>query len=198
MMSMTHITIGIASALAVCRPDSLQSFLPVLAGASAGSAFCDLDCRTRPKKRDALFGRIVAAGLSAAALFIDYEIGQPMMKYINSLTTDFLAALFAFLVCGGVAAASGQRGFSHSLFAMAVYTASLSVMLRPVAAPFMTAFLSHLLLDLMNRKPVKIFWPFGRGICLRWFYADRTANTLIMLAGAAWTGAELFRLKSIF
>ena len=46
MMSMTHISIGLATTLAITRPDKFQDYLPVIAGAAIGSIICDFDCRS--------------------------------------------------------------------------------------------------------------------------------------------------------
>ena len=192
MMSTTHIVIGIASALTVFQPDSVEAVLPVLAGASVGSIICDIDCRSKPKKRDALIGRLIVAGLLVAVLLIDYEIGQPLMKYVNSMTTESLIALFLFLVCGGMARVSPHRGFSHSLIAMAIYAGALFVMVRPLAGPFFIAFVSPLLLDVMNKTPVRVMWPAEKGVCLKWFYANGKVNKVMMIAGAAWAGVEMY------
>ena len=46
--------------------------------------------------------------------------------------------------------------------------------------PYVAAgFLSHMVLDLLNKKPVEIFYPYKKGVCLRLFSADGLANRLI-------------------
>lgn len=193
-MSTTHIVVGMASALAICRPASVEALLPVIAGASVGSIICDIDCRSKGRNlKDALIGRLIVAVLLVTVLVIDYEIGQPVMNYVENLTPGFLIALFVFLVCGGVSYISGHRGFSHSLAALAIYSTCLYVMTGLMAIPFSVAYVSHVILDLLNRKPVRVLWPVKRGWCMKLFYADRKANTIFLIAGAAWLGVELMR-----
>ena len=49
------------------------------------------------------------------------------------------------------------------------------------------------LLDVLNKRPVRIFYPAG-GICLGWFYADGLANRILLLAGTA-AAAGLLMVK---
>ena len=197
MMSTTHIVIGIAAALTVTQPDSLESLLPVIAGASVGSIICDIDCRNQSKSskskmlRDAFIGRVIVAATLIVVLTIDYWLGNPIFTRINNLTPEFLIALFVFIVCCGFSFISEHRGFSHSLIALGVYSGSLYVMISSVAIPFAIAFTSHVILDLLNRKPVRVLWPVKKGWCLKLFYADRKANTGILIAGSAWLGVVI-------
>ena len=195
MMSLTHIVIGIASSLAICRPQSTEALLPVLAGASVGSIICDIDCRARVRMLDRLRGWVIVAGLLTGVLIVDDLYGYPLMNCINELSPVFLAARFVFLVCAMIAMGFGPRGFSHSLLAVLIYTGCMYVMVRPVAVPFLIAAVSHLVLDLTNRKPVRILYPVKKGFCLKWFYADRKANTVFLIAGAAWMGVGLYCMK---
>ena len=52
--------------------------------------------------------------------------------------------------------------------------------------PFAIAFASHVLLDMMNKRSVRLFYPAKKGICLGWFYADRLANKAIAAGGTIW------------
>ena len=198
MMSTTHIVIGIAAALTVTQPDSAEALLPGIAGASVGSIICDIDCRgkrtggSRSRMlRDAIIGRVIVAGLLVAVLFIDYWLGSPIFTRINNLTPAFLIELFVFIVCCGFSFLSEHRGFSHSIIALGLYSGSLYVMITPVTVPFAIAFISHVLLDLFNRKPVRVLWPLKKGWCLKIFYADRKANTGMLIAGSAWLGVVI-------
>ena len=54
----------------------------------------------------------------------------------------------------------------------------------PDAAPyFAVGFLSHLALDLLNRRSVKLFWPWKKGYCMGICSSRGWINHLCMLAG---------------
>ena len=57
--------------------------------------------------------------------------------------------------------------------------------------PFAIAFASHVLLDMMNKKSVRLFYPAKKGFCLKWFYADRLANKFFEIGGTVWFAAAV-------
>ena len=59
------------------------------------------------------------------------------------------------------------------------------VISRQMSLFYGIGFLTHLVLDLMNRRPVKIFYPHYRGYCLNWCYCDGIVNRIMLLAGSA-------------
>ena len=53
-----------------------------------------------------------------------------------------------------------------------------------MALPFAIGFLSHIGLDLLNKKPVQVFFPVkSRRMCLGWCYANRLANKFLLALG---------------
>lgn len=71
MMSKTHIAIGIATSIAITNPQNGLEWCATLIGGSVGSIICDIDSRSRPKMRDALWGRIIAVVISIVAIIAD-------------------------------------------------------------------------------------------------------------------------------
>lgn len=71
MMSKTHITVGIAASLAVCGPSTIGGVLASIAGGAIGGVLCDIECKSTPEMRDALYGRLIAAGIAGGMLALD-------------------------------------------------------------------------------------------------------------------------------
>ncbi len=63
MLAGTHLTIGLASALAICDPRNIDQAAPVIIGAAVGSIICDMDSRDTSRIRDALYGRVIGAAV---------------------------------------------------------------------------------------------------------------------------------------
>lgn len=61
MMAKTHIVIGIAASLTLLNPTNIEMALPVVAGGAIGSLICDVDCKSTPVMKDALYGRVIVA-----------------------------------------------------------------------------------------------------------------------------------------
>ena len=48
---------------------------------------------------------------------------------------------------------------------------------------FAAGFLSHLVIDLLNRKRVHLFYPLGRGVCLNLCSSRGLVNRILFLSG---------------
>ena len=187
MLAKAHITIGMAAALTIAAPGSIPEALPVITGASLGCLICDLDCDNPREKHDSSHWRLVMFAVATAALFEDYHIGAGMWSSLaQSGSYLWCAGIAGFALTCAFASVSSHRGFSHSLLALALEAFSLWLVFPAVAVPFVIAFVSHQILDLTNKRPVRIFYPLKKGISFGWFYADRLANKVCVAVGSAW------------
>lgn len=192
MMAKAHVTIGMAAAFTMAQPGSIPEALPVVAGASLGCLICDLDCENKTERSDSSRWRIVMAAVAAAALIEDHLLGAGMWKAIAVSGNYFwCAGIAGFVLTCAFASVSRHRGFSHSILALMLETAFLWLIFPAAAQPFAAAFTSHQMLDIMNKKPVRLLYPAGKGFCLGWFYADRLANKVFALAGIVWLIASV-------
>jgi inner membrane protein len=203
MLAKAHIAVGMAAAFSIVRPETVAGALPVIAGGALGCLICDLDCENKSEKSDSSHWRIVMTVVAAAALIEDYLLDAGMWRSIGqgsgplwSLPGQvqqylWFAGLAGFVITCVFASGSGHRGFSHSLLAMALETACLWLVFPATALPFAIAFSSHVLLDMMNKRSVRLFYPAKKGVCLGWFYADRLANKVVAAGGAVWLIAAI-------
>ena len=187
MMAKAHITVGMAAAFTIMSPDNIPEALPVITGASLGRLICDLDCENKAEKSDSSRWRIVMAVVAAAALIEDHLLDAGMWKTLESSGSYlWFAGIAGFALVCTFAGISSHRGFSHSLLALALESLCLWLVFPAAVMPFAIAFVSHLLLDLMNKRSVRLLYPAKKGFCLKWFYADRLANKLCASAGCIW------------
>lgn len=186
MMSMTHISIGLATAVAISNPKDFKSYLPVIAGAAIGSIICDIDCRSTKEMRDALYGRIVSGVIFIVALLIDVIFKGKMISFVIKNKNMFMVgAAIVFLVVGAIAYNTKHRTFSHSFLALFLYSICIGILCLPLLIPFILGFLTHILLDILNKKEVMIFFPSEKGYCLSWFYANKVADKVFLVVGIA-------------
>lgn len=187
MMAKAHIAVGMAAAFTLTGPESIPEMVPVITGAALGCLICDLDCESTRERTESSHYRIVMAVVAAAALIEDHLIGAGMWSRIGS-SGNYLwcAGIVAFVVICAFASISAHRGFAHSFLALALETASLWLVFPAAAKSFAIAFISHQVLDVLNKKPVRLFYPAKKGFSLKWFYADRLANRVFAAAGTAW------------
>ena len=208
-----------AAAFSIVRPATVAEALPVIAGGALGCLICDLDCENKSEKSDSSHWRVAMSLVAAAALIEDHLLDAGMWRSLGKsgdyllrflgLGDDYLAdpiaqaghylwfaGLAGFAVICVFASGSGHRGFSHSLLAMALETVCLWFIFPAVAVPFATAFASHVLLDMTNKRSVRLFYPAKKGICFGWFYADKLANKVITACGAVWLIAAIIISRS--
>ena len=41
----------------------------------------------------------------------------------------------------------------------------------------------HLVLDIVNKKPILLLYPVSKGVCLKWFTADGVADKVFLALG---------------
>ena len=208
-----------AAAFSIVRPATVAEALPVIAGGALGCLICDLDCENKSERSDSSHWRVVMVLVAAAALIEDHLLDAGMWRsfgssgnYLMELlgqnrdalssssgqigTYLWFAGLAGFVITCVFASGSGHRGFSHSLLAMALETLFLWLIFPAVAVPFAIAFASHVLLDMTNKRSVRLFYPAKKGICFGWFYADRLANKAIAAGGTLWLIAAIILCRS--
>ena len=192
MMSRTHLSIGIAASLALA-PATPEGLRFALIGGSLGSMICDIDRSSEGTARDKSIGWLIAGIISAAAWLRETVFAGTGDTYRELLSDPWRLVCVAML--GGLllfAINGAHRGFSHSLlmfFASSFFVFCIS---RRTSLFYAAAFLTHLLLDVLNKRPVRLLYPMRKGFCLDWFYCDGLANRILMLLGTGASAALLF------
>ena len=192
MMAKAHITVGMAAAFTAAMPGSVPESLPVITGAAIGCLICDIDCEAKAERNESSRWRIVMALVAAAALMEDQLLDAGMWRTLSQSDPYIrFAGLAGFMLTCTFAGAASHRGFAHSLLALALETLCMWMVIPAAALPFAAAFASHVALDLMNKRSLRLFYPAKKGVCLKWFYADRLANRLFASAGCIWLAVLL-------
>lgn len=191
MLSKTHMVIGLAASFTALMPATREAVLPVVIGGAVGSIIPDIDLKDRT--RDAAVGRVAAFLLSVLAVLYDAHTGGKLTGELLSLGAEKLVGLCILFLTATAAMFSGHRGFSHSIIAGGLYTIGLVLFLPGVMPAFLIAYTTHILLDLTNKRPVKVLFPAKRGYCLRWCVADRRANAAVMALGCVWLVFSVWR-----
>lgn len=194
MMSKTHLAVGIAGALAVAAPSSLEECLAPMLGGAVGSLVCDIDVKSNrhPKSRDALHGRYIAAGLAAAILLLDLVSSAGIWSSaLDRPVASSIVGAVILVVTGVLARTGSHRGFSHSLLALVMFCLGMHLLCPVLTVGFVAGFLSHVLLDFSNKKPVQFLFPRSPGFHLGWFPADGAANVVFLVVGLLFSAALL-------
>ena len=187
MMSKTHLTIGTAASLAITCPTTSGSLLAAMIGGCAGGILCDIECKSTPEMRDALYGRIIAAVVIAVLLCADklYNTGIWLCAASRDKYWLFIGAA-VLLTTGIFGRFSGHRTFTHSLFYVLIITFGFYCIVPKLMIPVLAGGVSHLAVDTLNYKPVPWLYPIRKkGLCFNLCYADKLGNKVLMWAGFA-------------
>ena len=183
MMSKTHFAIGLATSLAIIRPQTFNECAVAVIGGALGGVLADNDILDNDYQDDALIGQILALGTVVLTLLIDFFFKLGICQSIISTPILSIIGGIGFVVLYIIGFNSDHRTFTHSFLALALYTIAIAFIHIPLVIPFASAYLSHLMLDVLNKKKVPLLYPLEAGICLKLCYASKTANTVFMYIG---------------
>ncbi len=187
MQGKTHLVVGCAAALFVCRPLSWNELIWGAGAAMVGSVISDIDAGSSSAHRDAdkvtAFMICVVVGILMADVNFHLGIYSELMARISQPRLITLMGLFVILCALGKA--TKHRTFMHSLCALALLTGCLYLLNGRVAMYFGTGFAVHLVLDALNQRKVSLLWPAKKGFCLGLCRSSGWVNTLCFSLGLA-------------
>ena len=180
MMGRTHFAIGLATSLAVIQPKSIGECMTAIFAGALGGVTADNDTLNQS---NSLSAQLLALKTALGILLIDYFFKLGICESIMANQTTALIGLLAFLVLWFIGFFSDHRTFTHSFLAMILYSLAIGLIYEPFTLGFMVAYLSHLALDILNRKKMPLLYPLDFGVCLKLCYADSKFDTFLMYVG---------------
>ncbi len=160
-------------------------------GGAIGSLICDIDRSSDRPSRDVRQGWGIAFTVFFTAFMHESYVYWQTFRAETIFSNPLILVCLGLLVVLLLFAINGaHRGFSHSLLMFFASSVLVFFINRQTSLFYAIGFLTHLFLDLLNKKPVRIFYP-AKGICLGWFYADGLANRILLLTGTGGCAALL-------
>lgn len=195
MTGKTHLVLGESAALLLLQPASLKELTLCMGAAAVGSALCDIDVTSSKSHRG--LTRILAIGAVAigGAWLAETTLQVGILSMLQRQVTLWKAVcgLGVLLLICAVGMHLPHRTLMHSLPCWLVFTFILRQSAPPFADAFSAAMLSHILLDLLNHKPVYLLYPLKKGLCFDLCSADGRTDHMLFGAGSAlWLAAFLF------
>jgi inner membrane protein len=204
MTGKTHMTAGIAASLAAVMPGTPKEMLICVGAAAVGGVISDIDVSTSEARRDfnKLLGVAFVILLAAVSLEYSFQFGiYRMIRQHGYL--ELIAGMVLFFAVCIFGKTQPHRSFTHSFLGLALLTGSVYLMLPAAAVPFAAAMASHMALDLLNKKKVKLFYPYHKGVALSLCRSDGAVNGFFFYAAlvldvviVGWILVRYFVLKS--
>ncbi len=198
MMGKTHVAVGIATAFLVLQPKTVPELITTTIGGSIGGVMADIDVKidnsnkyAKKASMDALYGELLAAGLSISLLLADFFNKGSILQTIAKYPVSVIIGALLFIALSIIGKKSEHRDRTHSLVALILFTFSVILINGTIATAFAIGYGSHLLIDLFNKRPIRLLYPLKKGFCFQLSYADRLCNEILLIIGVAVIGFYL-------
>lgn len=184
MEKKTHVVCANAIAIGLIRPDNISSLLITCGFASLGGLLPDVDLKD--STTDKLFDRLMTSLVTVIVMnfllkyFLDIDIYE-RIKELN-IVFNYVISLVVFIIMGYLGSKFSHRSFTHSILGCFVYTFILSYGFdNNVLIPFLCGFISHIVLDLFNKKGVSLFYPCKGRFCFNLCESNGKTNKLLFI-----------------
>lgn len=178
----THLATGIAVSLAAVMPPDFLSLAVCICAAALGSTIPDIDVSSsKPRKElNTIVGISITSIVVLIALELIFHIGIYEKIESEVKILRILLGFTLFLLLGLFGTKTKHRTFTHSIVGVLIFSASICLAFPSATVSFTIAMTSHILLDFLNKKRVKLFYPLKKwGISFNLCTANGTANKVI-------------------
>lgn len=196
MLGKTHMAVGIAGTLAVTKPQNLKELILAVGIGAFGSVISDIDSGTSESHREADKIELLSFFTIAAVLGLDYYYHTEIVKTViqSSGYGRIVCGILMFIIICCFGKEQPHRSFMHSFLALALLEAAIALIWKEAMLYFAVGFLSHLAVDLFNKRKVRIFYPRKPGVSLGLFRSDGFMNDMFFLGGGLVAFMELREL----
>ena len=180
MLGKTHVPVGITTALIATRPTTVSGVIGAVAGGAIGGWICDIDVRDSSKNEGGVVGFIFMVIDVGAALAVDYILGNGICDYmLHSFNLLNIIAAVLFVAGCFYGIATCHRTFMHSIVALVLFSVLTYFICEPLCIPFAAGYISHIVLDLFNRRGMQLFFPLKARVSFDVCDSDADANRII-------------------
>lgn len=194
MLGKTHFVVGVATVMTVTQPERVSELILAVGIGGLGALISDIDAGTSESHHEAdkitMLSVIVVLGILA----LDYFFHAGIMERIVE-NSGYMSVTMGILLFVGICAFGKEqphRSFMHSFLALMLFSLAISLIWKKAVRYFVVGFLSHLVIDIFNKKKVRLLYPLKGGISLGLFRAYGLVNGIFFLVGSAAMVLELF------
>ncbi len=184
MTGRTHLAVGAAAAMLAAGPAAgLTGLAVAAAGGAVGATLPDLDVRDTAHPWRERLTRAGAAALLVGALVFDAASGASVTREAMARgLTPLLLGTVGLVALACAARLSAHRSFSHSLLALAGFTTATYLVCPPLAPSMALGFATHLVLDALTYRGLRLFWPLACGLSARLCKTGGVADACCLVA----------------
>ena len=182
MTGKTHLAVGTCAAMMITKPTNIYSALICLSVASIGSVIPDIDAPMSKSRKEINKILAISTVLTIVIFYIEYRYNLGLVRTIikNNKIARVIIGIFIFLIICLFGRKKPHRSFMHSILALILLSLSVQIIYPRAVLSFETAMLSHIVLDTLNYKKVRIFYPLKFGISIEACKSSGATDRLIL------------------
>lgn len=186
MLGKTHMAVGIASTLAVTQPGNITEMVLAVGAGAFGGLISDIDVGTSESHRDADKIVFLSAIVVLAVILIDHFLQTGIASRVIQSSGYGRVIIGTLLLIGICAFGKEQphRSFMHSFLALILLCFAIGLVWEKTVLYFAVGFLSHLVIDIFNKKKVRLLYPLKGGVAFGVFHAHGLANRILFILGS--------------
>ena len=194
MTGKTHLAFGMAVTMLAASPSTVSETVMCLGVASIGSVISDIDVSTSKSRKNLnkiLIIITVSVILLALAELI-FKIGIVKEISKNSNVMRVIIGIMAMLMICMFGKNCPHRSFMHSILGLVLLTVSAYIILPEFALYMAVSVISHIFLDMFNKKRIKLFYPLKKpAIALRLCSAGGIVDYILFRVSGLMLAVEL-------
>lgn len=168
MEKKTHVMCANLVSLYLMKPDSISSLFFTCGFASLGGLVPDVDLKDSTS--DKLFDRLMTSLITVVVMsffikyFFDIDLYCKIKERVDIF--DYLISFCLFIIIAYFGSKSSHRSFTHSILGLFVYSGILCYGFGfKIICCYFVSHLSHIVLDLFNKKGIALFYPSRFRLC---------------------------------
>lgn len=193
MTGKTHIAVGEAAALTLIRPANAKELVLCLGAAAVGALISDVDASASRSHRSVVQVTSLAGFVALFVALLDTHAHLGVLRLLRRQSSLWRVLLGsgAFLVVCNFGMRQPHRSFMHSVLGWVTLCVLVGEVFPALVPAFAVSMASHILLDLLNRKRVRLLYPCRWGWSLNLCPASGRINDLFCLTGTIVAGLGL-------
>ena len=193
MLEKTHMAVGVATTLAITRPATITEFVLATGFGALGALISDIDVGTSKSHHAADNMVLLAMFAVAAILIMDTVLHAGIVKRIiqDSGYIRICIGVILFVATCAFGKEQPHRSFMHSILALVLLSIAIGLIWQKCVMYFYIGFLSHIAIDSLNMRKVRLLYPAKGGVCFKLFHAHGLANDVLFVIGMAVSTLEI-------
>lgn len=184
MTGKTHMSIGVGLTNVMIATSDIKTLLIGTILALVGSLIVDIDTE---KSQGSIFLKNCIAGIIIVAtlgLVLKEKYSINIFKYIiqNKELQKLIPILSILSIVIVIGVMSKHRSFTHSILGVIAFTMPMYIIVGDLAKWFAIGYIAHILADMLNKKGVKLLYPYKKGISLKLCKSDGIVDKILFIS----------------